>query len=362
MATAIIGTLKHLPKASILPTLPETGRPNRIYFIPNEDPTEDNRYNEYLWVKDETYPDGHWELVGPTTIDLTDYATKEEVSDLKDSIGEQIKKYLPLSGGTMDKGSNISFPLDSGSTVYNGSGISVGGKASTDILHAAGGTTKIKTLNGESMLGEGNIVIDPSSVPVSLSWYNRTSSQQDATINLTIGDTTVNLFPNIFKLFKAGKVSTSESLSIELTANPGVSVVYSNLNKQAADKLEKELIHKYNSIEEGYNLKEGGSRGELSTKSLAKMSESLKRGYSEFPERREKIRNKALGRKMPKDTRCKISLNHSKSNLLKINDEVGSIRYWALKIGKAHSVLSYRLKVHGIDNLRKYIEQRIKLV
>ena len=69
-----------------------------------------------------------------------------------------------------------------------------------------------------------------------------------------------------------------------------------------------------------------------------------------------------LGRKMPKDTRCKISLNHSKSNLLKINDEVGSIRYWALKIGKAHSVLSYRLKVHGIDNLRKYIEQRIKLV
>lgn len=138
MATAIIGTLKHPPKASILPTLPETGRPNRVYFIPNEDPTEDNRYNEYLWVKGETY--------GPTTIDLTDYATKEEVSDLKDSIGEQIKKYLPLSGGTMDKGSNISFPLDSGSTVYNGSGISVGGKASTDILHAAGGTTKNQDL------------------------------------------------------------------------------------------------------------------------------------------------------------------------------------------------------------------------
>ena len=32
------------------------------------------------------------------------------------------------------------------------------------------------------------------------------------------------------------------------------------------------------------------------------------------------------------------------------------------KIGKAHSVLSYRLKVHGTDNLKKYIEQRIKLV
>lgn len=83
----------------------------------------------------------------------------------------------------------------------------------------------------------------------------------------------------------------------------------------------------------------------------------VKGNYQIFP-----VESRGLGRKMPKDTRCKISLNHSKSNLLKINDEVGSIRYWALKIGKAHSVLSYRLKVHGIDNLRKYIEQRIKLV
>lgn len=45
MATAIIGTLKHLPKASILPTLPETGRPNRVYFIPNEDLIRRRRYD-----------------------------------------------------------------------------------------------------------------------------------------------------------------------------------------------------------------------------------------------------------------------------------------------------------------------------
>lgn len=87
MATAIIGTLKYLPKASILPTLPETGRPNRIYFIPNEDPTEDNRYNEYLWVKDETYPDGHWKLVGPTTIDLTDYGSTAGLAGFLSSSG-----------------------------------------------------------------------------------------------------------------------------------------------------------------------------------------------------------------------------------------------------------------------------------
>lgn len=139
-------------------------------------------------------------------------------------------------------------------------------------------------------------------------------------------------------------------------------VLYSNLNKQAADRLERELILQYNSIEEGYNLKEGGARGELSVESIEKMSNSLKRGYSDFPERREKIRNKALGRIMPKSIRRKISLNHTRSNLLEIDGEVGSLRYWALKIGKSHSTLSYRLKTYGVENLREYIKQRVKLV
>jgi hypothetical protein len=38
--------------------LPETGRPNRIYFIPNEDPTEDNRYN----VREGKLPRGKHEI------------------------------------------------------------------------------------------------------------------------------------------------------------------------------------------------------------------------------------------------------------------------------------------------------------
>ena len=50
MATSIIGTVKHLPKASVLPSLPEEGISNRIYFVPSKNPTEDNRYSEYLWV------------------------------------------------------------------------------------------------------------------------------------------------------------------------------------------------------------------------------------------------------------------------------------------------------------------------
>ena len=110
-------------------------------------------------------------------------------------------------------------------------------------------------------------------------------------------------------------------------------VLYTNLNKEAADKLEKELIIKYDSIKNGYNLKEGGSRGDLSQESLLKMSKSLKRGYLEHPERREKIRQKLKGRKGTKEESRKKSLSNRKSVLITINEEIGSIRFWCLKLG-----------------------------
>lgn len=110
-------------------------------------------------------------------------------------------------------------------------------------------------------------------------------------------------------------------------------VLYTNLNKEAADKLEKELIVKYNSIKNGYNLKEGGSRGNLSQESLLKMSKSLKRGYLEHPERREKIGQKLRGRKGTKEESRKKSLSNRKSVLITLNEEIGSIRFWCLKLG-----------------------------
>ena len=68
-------------------------------------------------------------------------------------------------------------------------------------------------------------------------------------------------------------------------------IIKQNLFRHEADQLEKELIKKYDTINNGYNIKTGGSRGVLSQESLHKMSESLKKGYIEHPERREKIRN-----------------------------------------------------------------------
>lgn len=132
-------------------------------------------------------------------------------------------------------------------------------------------------------------------------------------------------------------------------------VLYDNLNQEAADILEKELIEKYDSIKNGYNLKEGGTRGTLSEESLKKMGDSVRRGFAEHPERGLKIRKALLGRKgTPEESRRK-SLSSRKSILIDINGEVGSLRYWGLKIGKTHGFLSKVLKTKGLESLKNTI-------
>lgn len=45
-------------------------------------------------------------------------------------------------------------------------GIKLDGKTSSDLLHAAGGTTTLKTINGESLLGSGDIALDAEHITV----------------------------------------------------------------------------------------------------------------------------------------------------------------------------------------------------
>lgn len=132
-------------------------------------------------------------------------------------------------------------------------------------------------------------------------------------------------------------------------------VIYDNLNQEAADVLEKELIKKYDSIRNGYNLKEGGARGLLSEESLRKMGDSVRRGFAEHPERGLKIRNALLGRKGTPEESRKKSLSNRKSILIDIDGEVGSLRYWGLKIGKTHGFLSKILKTRGLESLKETI-------
>lgn len=82
MSTAIFGDIKRMLKVEVVTQLPTIGKSNKLYFVLNGDTAEENRYDEYIWVKDETHPNGYFELVGYKYVDLSPYYTKTEVDNL----------------------------------------------------------------------------------------------------------------------------------------------------------------------------------------------------------------------------------------------------------------------------------------
>lgn len=66
----------------------------------------------------------------------------------------ELNKYLPLSGGEMTGA------ITSGIATYGSSGIIIEDKTENDLLTAAGSTTTLKTVNGQSIFGDGNVEIN----------------------------------------------------------------------------------------------------------------------------------------------------------------------------------------------------------
>ena len=72
----------------VVNVLPESGLPNKIYLVPRAEAGENNLFDEYIWVNDS------WEFITTKTVevDLTDYATKDEVtSEIGNSLSEYVK-------------------------------------------------------------------------------------------------------------------------------------------------------------------------------------------------------------------------------------------------------------------------------
>lgn len=62
-------------KMQVADTIPETGETDTIYLVKKDNPGEQNLYDEYV------YTDTGWEHIGDTSVDLSDYYTKEKVSE-----------------------------------------------------------------------------------------------------------------------------------------------------------------------------------------------------------------------------------------------------------------------------------------
>lgn len=69
---AAIAAVDHLSR-EIVEALPETANENVIYMVLREGGAGQDVYNEYMYVN------GAWEIIGDTSVDLTNYAKKEDI-------------------------------------------------------------------------------------------------------------------------------------------------------------------------------------------------------------------------------------------------------------------------------------------
>lgn len=111
MSTAIFGDIKRMLKVEVVTQLPTIGKSNRLYFVLNGDTAEENRYDEYIWVKDEAHPNGYFELVGYKYVDLSPYYTKTEVDNLL-SKKVDLTEYNLFKNSTNQSITNLETKLD----------------------------------------------------------------------------------------------------------------------------------------------------------------------------------------------------------------------------------------------------------
>ena len=75
-------------KMQVVSALPDKGDTDTIYLLKKDKPGEQNIYDEYIYTED-----SGWEHIGDTSVDLTDYYTKEETNN------ELNKKQNTLTAG-----------------------------------------------------------------------------------------------------------------------------------------------------------------------------------------------------------------------------------------------------------------------
>lgn len=82
-------------KMQVVDTLPDVGETDTIYLVKKNNPGEQNLYDEYVYTETTG-----WEHIGDTSVDLTDYYTKEETDEKLNNIVYSLD--LPNSGGFLD--------------------------------------------------------------------------------------------------------------------------------------------------------------------------------------------------------------------------------------------------------------------
>lgn len=141
----------------VVDVLPQTGETNKIYLVPSTEGQPQNGYDEYIYVNES------WEKIGSTDIDLSQYATKEyvnqQISTAVTGLATEEFVTSSISSATQDMATNasVSAQLTQALQSYVTSETFTNALAGKQDTLVSG--TNIKTINGQSILGEGNIEI-----------------------------------------------------------------------------------------------------------------------------------------------------------------------------------------------------------
>lgn len=141
----------------IVDELPETGEPNIIYLVYDE---ESDTYIEYLWLSQEQV---YEQLGSVNDVNLANYYTKSEVDTLLSAKANSSSlAAVATSGSYADLSNQPTIPtvdsvLTENSTNAAQSGATYSALANKQDTLVSG--TSIKTINNESLLGSGNINI-----------------------------------------------------------------------------------------------------------------------------------------------------------------------------------------------------------
>lgn len=153
--------------AEIVPESPSEDQKKKICLVPADTTEEGNSYTEYVWVVDDTHPDGYWEEFGTykSEVDLTPYLKTEDAANTYLSKTDAASTYQPvgdyatttaLTEGLATKQNSTDDTLETTSKNIVGAINEVHDELGTKQETLVSGTN-IKTVNGTSLLGSGNI-------------------------------------------------------------------------------------------------------------------------------------------------------------------------------------------------------------
>lgn len=85
---AILDAVKEITGISFeeVDVLPEIGKSNVIYLVPNTDPDEKNIKDEYIYIN------GKYEKIGSTSVNLSNYWSKDELQAMSSAELQEILK------------------------------------------------------------------------------------------------------------------------------------------------------------------------------------------------------------------------------------------------------------------------------